>query len=137
MHQKESLTLSYPSIDLDPSDWLRFVQLDPFAKKWAKLGLSDDDLRSLEVIIMTLSERPPVMKGTGGLRKIRLSPGSMNKGKRDAFRVCYALFPDYGIALLVTVYGKNEMSDLSMADRKAIAKVIKAIQDQLDQGVIR
>jgi hypothetical protein len=137
MHQKESHTLSYPSADLQPSDWLRFVQLDPFAKKWSKLGLLDDDLRALEVVIMSLSDRAPVVQGTGGLRKVRLSQESSNRSKRDSFRVCYALFPDYGIVLLITVFGKNEKSNLSAADRNAIAKVIKAIQEQLDQGTIR
>ncbi len=136
-HQKESQTLSYPSADLEPSDWLRFVQLDPFAKKWAKLGLTDDDLRTLEILIMAMSDRAPVLKGTGGLRKVRCSQEGANRSKRDSFRVCYTLFPDYGIALLVTVFGKNEKSNLTAADKNAVAKVIKAIQKQLDQGVIR
>jgi len=122
---------------MEPSDWLRFVQLDPFAKKWAKLGLADDDLRALEVVIISLGDRSPVIRETGGLRKIRLSPDGTNKGKREAFRVCYVLFPAFGIVLLVTVYGKNEKADLSSADRKAITDVIRAIQEQLDQGVIR
>jgi mRNA-degrading endonuclease RelE of RelBE toxin-antitoxin system len=113
------------------------VQLDPFAKKWSKLGLLDDDLRALEVVIMTMSDRAPVMQGTGGLRKVGLSQEGSNRGKRDSFRVCYALFPEYGIVLLITVFGKNEKSNLSAKDRNAIAKVIKAIQEQLDQGTIR
>jgi mRNA-degrading endonuclease RelE of RelBE toxin-antitoxin system len=137
MHQKESHTLSYPCADLEPSDWLRFVQLDPFTKKWSKLGLLDDDLRALEIVIMSTGERLPVIPGAGGLRKLRLSQEGSNRGKRDSFRVCYALFPDYGIVLLVTVFGKNEKSDLSAADRNAISKVIKTIQDELDQGTIR
>jgi len=137
MHHKECLTLSYPSVDIEPSDWLRFVQLDPFAKKWEKLKLGDDDLRALEIFIMSMSDRAPVIKGTGGLRKIQLSRAGSNKGKRESFRACFAHFPDYGIVLLVTVYGKNEQSDLSAADCNAIAAVIKSIQEQLDQGVIR
>lgn len=137
MHTKEQFTLSYPSVDFEPSDWLRFIHLDPFTRKWAKLGLTDDDLRGLETAIMTASDRAPVLTGTGGLRKIRLASPKSNRGKSKAFRACYALFPDYGIALLVTVYGKNEKDDLSQADCHAIARVIQLIQEQLDQGVIR
>jgi mRNA-degrading endonuclease RelE of RelBE toxin-antitoxin system len=124
-------------VDFEPSDWLRFVQLDPFAKKWTKLGLSDDDLRALEIAIMSVADKAPVIEGTGGLRKARLSREGSNQGKRDGFRVCYALFPDFGIVLLVIVYGKGEKSDLNAADRAAAAKVLKAIQAQLNQGIIR
>lgn len=35
MHYKESLILSYPAASFEPTDWLRFVQLDPFVKKWS------------------------------------------------------------------------------------------------------
>jgi len=137
MHQRESHALSYPSAEFEPADWYRFVQLDPFTKKWAKLKLNDDDLRALEIAIMATSDRTPVAPGTSGLRKVRFSPPGSNRSKRDSFRVCYALFPEYGVSLLITVFGKNEKSDLSAADKIAIAKVINAIQDQLDRGVIR
>ena len=85
MHQKECLTLSYPSTGINPSDWLRFVQLDPFTRKWTKLGLGDDDLRALEIFIMSASDRAPVVRGSGGLRKITTLEGTgSNKGKRES-----------------------------------------------------
>ena len=52
-------------------------------------------------------------------------------------RVCCCLFPDPGIVLLTTVYGKNEKSNLGAADRAAIARVIAAIAAALDQGTIQ
>ena len=124
-------------MDFQPSDWFRFIHLDLFTKRWNKLGLDDDALRSLEVAILTIGGRAPVVKGTGGLRKCRFSPPGLNLSKREAFRICYALFLEYGTVLLVTAYGKNEQDDLSPADRKAIAQVIKKIQEQLEREVIR
>lgn len=38
--------------------------------------------------------------------------------------------------LLITVYAKNEKSDLSAADRKAIARIIGLIRQQLEQELI-
>jgi len=86
---------------------------------------------------MLTVENNPVIPQTGGLRKMRFAPEGATRGKRDAFRVCFCLFPDHGIVLLTTVYGKNEKSDLGAADRAAIAQVITAIHKALDQGTIR
>jgi mRNA-degrading endonuclease RelE of RelBE toxin-antitoxin system len=129
--------LSGSGADFQPSNWLRFIHLDPFTRKWSKLGLNDEALRSLEVAILTTRDLAPVIKGTGGLRKLRFSPPGLNRGKRETFRVCYTLFPVHGVVALVTVYAKNEKADLSPDDRKAIAQVIREIQEQFDRGVIR
>lgn len=40
-------------------------------------------------------------------------------------------------SLLITVYAKNEQSDLSAADRRAIARIIGLIKQQLEQEVIK
>ena len=126
-----------PSAPFDPTDWLRFVQLDPFLREWRKQKLTDDDLRDLEVTILETGESQPVIPGTGGLRKIRFAPAGSGQGKRGSLRVCYCLVPNHGIVLLTTVYGKNEKSNLNAADRAAIARVIAAIAQALDQGTIR
>jgi hypothetical protein len=34
-----------------PEDWLRFVRFPAFTRDWERLGLSDADLRALEVAI--------------------------------------------------------------------------------------
>lgn len=86
---------------------------------------------------MSAGGAQPVVTGTGGLRKTRFSGARSDRSKRDSYRVCYALLPEYGIVLLVTIYAKNEAHDLGAADRKAIARVLKAIREQLDTGIIR
>ena len=87
--------------------------------------------------ILETGASQPVISGTGGMRKIRFASSGSSQGKRSAFRVCYCLFPDHGIVLLTTVYGKNEKADLTAKDRAAIGQVIAAIAQALDQGKIR
>jgi mRNA-degrading endonuclease RelE of RelBE toxin-antitoxin system len=136
MHSKERHTLVYPVWVFDPSDWLRFVHLRLFEGEWSDLKLGDDALRGLEVAILAGPDRHPVVAGTGGLRKIRFAEPGSNRGKSGSYRVGYVYFPDYHTILLVTVWGKNEKSDLSKADRNAIAGVIQEIKELLDRGGI-
>jgi hypothetical protein len=42
-------------------------------------------------------------------------------------------FPEFGFILLVTVWGKNDKSDLSAADRSALAALIKGILIEISQ----
>jgi hypothetical protein len=134
MHKKEKGTLIYPSGVFDPSDWLLFIHLHLFDDEWSELKLDDDDLRALQVAIMAGPNRHPVVPHTGGMRKIRFSDEASHRGKSGAYRIGYAFFPAYATVLLITVWGKSDKSDLTMADRKAIASMIREIQEILDSG---
>ncbi len=141
MHSKTKGVLSYLDVECAPVDWLRFVQLDPFPKKWERLGLNyDDDLSALEILIMTLGDDPrfaPVVPGTSGLRKLRSAPPGHQGGKRGALRVCYGYFKEHGIVVLITVYGKGEKDDLTADDKKVISAVLRRIQGKLERGLIQ
>lgn len=123
----------YPRDMGDPKDWLRFVQLDPFPPSWRRLGLNDvDDLPSLEVAIMAWPERPPVVAGTGGLRKLRFSPAAWARGKRGAARVYFASFAENGLVALVYAHDKPRMDSISVAQKHVIRRLLQEIQDFLD-----
>lgn len=66
------------------------------------------------------------MSGTGRLRKIRYSYG--NRGKSHCARVCYMDFEINGIIFLIMVFAKNEMENLSSAEKNNI----KALIDKLE-----
>jgi len=136
MHQKERRTLVYPVAVFEPSDWLRFIQSQAFTRDWKAHGLTDDDLRALEVGIMAGPNRCPVMPGAGRLRKIRFEDSHSNRGKSGAYRICYVYFEEYGSVWLVTLFGKNEKSNLTKADKNAIAKLIKEIEELLESGAL-
>jgi len=87
--------------------------------------------------IMAAPVKPPVVRGTGGLRKIRFAQTGSNRSKRDSYRIGYVFFPAYSIVLLVVVYGKYEKDDLGEAACRAISQIIRLIEDELTQGRIR
>jgi hypothetical protein len=63
---------------------------------------------------------------TGGLRKLRYADARRGKGKRGGLRVIYNWW-DAGYQFwLFTLYDKDEMSDLTAPQRKALKAMIKA-----------
>ena len=66
-----------------------------------------------------------LIPGTGGLRKVRVGRG--HSGKRGGARVVY-YFHDASIPIhLLAIYAKNEKGDLSAAEKKEFAALIKEI----------
>lgn len=49
-----------------------FREVPSFTEKWKALGLTDDDLRILENILLKDPKTGDTISGTGGLRKIRI-----------------------------------------------------------------
>ena len=137
MYNRGFATLVHPSRIFRPEDWLRFIHGAAFERKWGKLKLNDDDLRALEIAIMLGPRRPPVVPGTGGMRKIRYGDEKAGRGKSGAFRIYYAYLRDYGIVLLATAFGKNEADDLTDAGKAVMASLIREIESQLESGLIR
>lgn len=119
--------------DFRPEEWPRFVRFPAFSRDWERLGLDDAALRALEIEILKGPSRAPVIPGTGGLRKIRFTDPGSGRGKRGAYRVCYAFFPEYGTIALVIVFGKSEKDDLTKADRNAIARMVMSYQAELER----
>ena len=70
-----------------------FVHLHHFEKSCKALGLSDEELRSLENMILENPDSGELIQGTGGLRKTRA--GIDNRGKSGGIRVLYVDFEFY------------------------------------------
>ena len=92
-----------------------FIQTREFSRNWDKLGFKDEDLRKLELELLENSDLHPVIKGTGGLRKIRIP--FANEGKSGSARVCYV--------------DKNEKENLSQAERNGIKSLIEQLKLKL------
>lgn len=114
-----------------------FIYLDGFERQWKQLKLDDADRKALRVAIAIAGGKSPVIRGTGGLRKIRYSPLASQRGKSSGVRVCYAFFPAYGIALLVSVYAKGRKDDLTAGERKAIRRELIEFERELERGPIQ
>jgi hypothetical protein len=129
---RSSGVMGEPVETFRPEAWPRFVRFPAFTRDWERLGLDDSALRALEIEILRGPSRNPVIRGTGGLRKIRFVDRGSGRGKSGAYRVCYVYFPAYGTIVLAVVFGKTEKDNLTKADRQAIATVIRAYQAELE-----
>lgn len=109
--------------------YLSLIQLAEFKTYWHRLGLTDGDLRLLEAAIMVEPMASPVMKGTGGLRKIRYAPLKSGGGKSGGVRVCYAYFPEFDLIYLCAVFPKNAKANLSAGE----ASIYKAVLQRFAQ----
>jgi hypothetical protein len=65
-----------------------FVELPTFEKYRAGY-LSDDEYRLLQEEMLRNPEAGDVIKGTGGLRKLRFGDSRRGKGKRGGLRIIY------------------------------------------------
>ena len=106
-----------------------FIQTHEFSRRWDSLGLMDDDLRRLELMILEDPQAGKVIPGTGKLRKLRFAFG--NKGKRGSARVCYVDFVSFDTVYLITVYAKSEKSDLTQRERHQVRSAIEVLEASL------
>ncbi|HZK79663.1 MAG TPA: hypothetical protein VFC46_01315 [Humisphaera sp.] len=110
------------------------IQLAGFKNLWRSEKLRDEDLQALETLIMRNPSGPGIMKGTGGLRKIRFAPPSRGRGKSGSMRVGYAQFPEFSRIYLVTLFLKKNSDNLNAADRQAIKSVLDGLANAIKKG---
>ena len=67
-----------------------FISTKQFDEQWNSLGLSDNDLRNLQTMLLENPKTGSVIRGTGRLRKMRFNYG--NRGKSHCARVFYVDF---------------------------------------------
>lgn len=106
-----------------------FIQTSEFTKAWEKLGLNDDDLRTLEAMIMQNPDIGAVIQGTDGLRKMRFA--YKGQGKSGSVRVCYVDFIYYETVYLVTAYAKSDKDNLSKAERNGVKKIVEFLKEEV------
>jgi hypothetical protein len=100
-----------------------FVELPPF-QKYRGTYLSDDEYRLLQEQMLLKPDAGDVIKGTGGLRKLRFGDTRRNKGKRGGLRVIYYYWIQGTQFWMFTIYDKDEMDDLDSDGRKAFASLL-------------
>lgn len=105
-----------------------FIEVPIFTKHWEGLGLTDEDLRSLENIILADPKIGDAIQGTGGLRKIRIPLGQ--HGKRGGARVIYVDIEIKEIIYFINVYSKNEKDDLTEDEKKAFKAVVEKLKGE-------
>ena len=101
---------------------MKIIETTVFTKRLKTL-LPDEDYRLLQNEIMLNPEKGKVIRGSGGLRKIRWSvPG---KGKSGGVRVIYYWVKAKEIILMLLVYSKNEQDDLTNEQLKILKSLVE------------
>lgn len=101
-----------------------FIETSTFTKELPR-HLDDDSYAALQALLSVHPEAGDVIRGTGGIRKIRWAmPG---RGKRGGSRVVYYWLTARDHIYLLTVYAKGVKDDLTPAEREAWRKAVEAI----------
>lgn len=106
-----------------------FVEIPLFSKRWTEIGLDEDDLLALQIMLLKDPESGPVMEGTGGIRKVRFP--LKNKGKSGSVRVCYADFEEFEVTYLITAFTKAERENLTQEEKNVLKKLVKSLKDEV------
>jgi hypothetical protein len=101
-----------------------FKELPAFSQFRADY-LTDEGFRELQNALMENPLRGDVIEDTGGLRKVRFADPRRGKGKRGGLRVIYFWWEAGRQFWLFTLYDKNEASDLSRLERKALKEMLQ------------
>ncbi len=104
-----------------------FIEVPLFTKRWEEIGLSDNELAALQYLLLKDPESGPVIKGTGGIRKVRFP--LENRGKSGSVRVCYTDFEEYEVTYLITAFTKKEQENLTDEEKAVLRKLVKSLKD--------
>lgn len=107
-----------------------FVETPIFTAKWKELGLTDENLKDLQNILLENPKWGDAISHTGGLRKIRIPMGNKGKGKRGGARVIYVDVDVKETIYLINVYSKDEKTDLTPHEKKALKAVAKILKGE-------
>jgi hypothetical protein len=114
---------------------MEFFEAAPFTRHVAEY-LADDEYRELQNRLASNPELGNLMPGMGGFRKLRWKDARRGKGRRGGLRVIYYFFPADQQIWLMTLYDKDEASDLTAGKKKALRAAIEA-ELQARRGNVR
>lgn len=103
-----------------------FVETPPF-ERLREGYFGDKHYRLLQVWLMANPEAGNVIRGSGGIRKLRW--GREGRGKRGGMRVIYYYASALSHIYFLTLYRKSEVSDLSRGQIKVLRNLVKQIEE--------
>lgn len=105
---------------------MRVLRPRSFDRRAKRAGLDENDLADLIKALLDHPDQGAVIPGAGGARKVRVKlPG---RGKRSGARVIYAVVLRAKALALLDVYAKNDQENLTPAERKIVAALIRDIE---------
>jgi hypothetical protein len=103
---------------------MEFIEAPAFTRYLADY-LIDDEYRNLQAKLGANPELGDLMPGTGGFRKLRWADARRGKGRRGGLRIIYFHFKSDRQIWLMTLYSKDEASDLTAKEKTALKASIE------------
>ncbi|MDA0772856.1 MAG: addiction module toxin RelE [Cyanobacteria bacterium] len=100
-----------------------------FVKDTKKLLTTED----LDELYDYLSENPtagPIIRSTGGVRKLRWSPKKSNKGKSGSLRILYH-YSNNILVIMLGAFSKSEIENISEAEKNTLRKILPELVEQI------
>ncbi len=91
--------------------------------EWVTSTMSEESYRILQLSLLVDPTRGRVVKGGGGIRKLRW--GTESGGKRGGLRIIYYLALSQDRILMLYGYSKAEISDLTREQISILGELVK------------
>ena len=91
--------------------------------------LGEEARREMEASIVAAPHAAPVIRGTGGIRKLRWGP-ALDVESAEAFARSISSMPAPDAIYLLTAYAKADREDLTRADTRALSRLVTAIKKE-------
>jgi RelE toxin of RelE / RelB toxin-antitoxin system len=101
---------------------LELIETSTFTKQITAL-LGDEEYGEFQARLAANPQLGALIKGGGGIRKVRLAVGA--RGKRGGARVIYYWAARRDLILLLYAYPKNVAADLTPKQVSQLAKVVR------------
>jgi len=102
-------------------DLITVAETEPFQRKVHSL-LFEDEKAELISYLSAFPNAGVLIQGTGGIRKLRWARSG--RGKSGGVRVIYYFHNSEMPLYLLTLFGKNEKTNLSKAERNVLSSVV-------------
>jgi hypothetical protein len=103
------------------------VETPAFLRRAKECGVSEDERADIVTCIAADPQDGDLIPGTGGARKIRLArPG---QGKRGGYRVVTFYGGGDIPVFLLSMFAKNEKSDMSQAEKNELKEILKVLPE--------
>ena len=101
---------------------MKIVETTVFTRRVIML-LTDDEYRLLQQALVVRLELGQIIIDSGGIRKVRWKVQA--SGKRGGVRVIYYWAISQDTILMLSIYGKNECSDLTPTQIKVLKQIVE------------
>jgi hypothetical protein len=110
---------------------LTIAETDVFTKQ-ANALFTEAELDDLKLLLAVNPEAGDVIKGTGGLRKLRWK--ARQKGKRGGARVIYFYYNETIPVQLLLAYSKTEQEDLTPHQQQVLSALVERLKTEVRHG---